>query len=203
MPFWIYLACYWEHQQAGTVLYTRPEQPCVQVLPEIYLNSLQYPITLSTMSVDSPLGFTLIGTQRKTWGRTSAGIPTTIPVVRGATPLTPTCAPRSAAYHSVQRVRPCQTASLGSAIWLKKITHLKRCQMPFQHVFSELEKSPSVLNKSWLGSVFTCEVRVGVRVGVRVRVSTSFARRSDVNTANTSVVYFPLAVTSVFCIHCR
>lgn len=154
MPFWIYLACYWERKQAGTVLYTRPEQPCVQVLPEIYLNSLQYPITLSTMSVDSPLGFTLIGTQRKTWGRTSAGIPTTIPVVRGATPLTPTCAPRSAAYHSAQRVRPCQTASRGSTIWLKKITQLKRCQVPFTTCVFRTRKKSFSIEKKFAGNGF-------------------------------------------------
>lgn len=57
------------------------------------------------MSVFGPVGFIQIGTRHKTWGRTSAGIPATTLVVRGATPLTPTYEPRSVAYHAAQRVR--------------------------------------------------------------------------------------------------
>lgn len=97
-------------QQAGMVLYTPLEQPSVLVLPNMYLHSLQYQLTLLLTSVYSPVGFLPIGTQRKTWGRTSVGIPTTIPVVRGATPQTPTYGPRSVASRGVPRVR--QTTSL-------------------------------------------------------------------------------------------
>lgn len=78
----------------------------MQVLPEMYLYSLQYQVTLSVMCVYTPVGFIQIGTRRKTWGTTSVGILTTIPVVRGATPQIPMYELRSVAYHSVQKVRP-------------------------------------------------------------------------------------------------
>lgn len=78
---WIYLP---------TLLYTHHEQPTVQVFLEIYLYCLRCQLTLSILFVCSPVGFILIGTQHKTWGRTSAGILTTTPVVRGATQQTPT-----------------------------------------------------------------------------------------------------------------
>lgn len=114
-------------RHAGRALYTLAEQPSVQVLLQIYLNSLQYQLTLSIMCVYSPVGFILIGTRHKTWGRTSVGILTTILVVRGVTPLTPMYGLRSVAYPSAQRV------SLSQRSYLRDVIYLVQ-KLRFEHV---------------------------------------------------------------------